>query len=79
MSSVSEENLRLRHHFKVVVSSRVRKRHIVPALMTERVQTYPIPKKVEEVQTFVGMLGILFVNSAYCFCRLYCLLKERHV
>ena len=39
--------LNQRHLFKVLVSSRLGKTHIVPVLMTEKVQSYPVPKKVE--------------------------------
>ena len=39
--------LNQRHLFNVLVSSRLGKTHIVPALTTEKVQSYPVPKKVE--------------------------------
>ena len=47
MSSVSEENLMQRHHFKLLVSCRLGKTHIFPAVMIDKLQAYLVPKIVE--------------------------------
>lgn len=76
------ENSRSRQQHQVLGSHLVGKMRIVPEAVIDKVQAYPTPKNVKEVQVFVGMWrvqGTLIPHLEQHLPPLHHMLKKGHV
>lgn len=58
MGKEPTESSRPRHRHKVLGAFRSGKMHVVPKVVIAKMQAYPAPKNVKEVQAFVQILGV---------------------